>query len=122
MKKLIILTILLLAICGCNSKETQIKQITCGEKDNIIKQQNHAMLIDVRTKEEYETNHLKDAINIPYDEIVQVLSTYGTIDYKTPIIVYCKSGVRSNKAAESLKEAGYNNIYDLGSIENCNNS
>ena len=121
MKRLIILIVLLLGICGCTSNEkTEIKQVTCNEKDEIIEKESHAMLIDVRTKEEYEEKHLKDAINIPYDEIVQTLSTYGTIDYNVPIIVYCKSGTRSNTAAEALKEEGYKNIYDLGSIDNCN--
>lgn len=120
MKKIILLTILLISICGCNNTEkSEIKQVTCNEKDEIIEKENHALLIDVRTKEEYEESHLKDAINIQYDEIVQKLSTYGTIDFDTPIIVYCKSGTRSNMAAQTLKEEGYKNIYDLGSIDNC---
>ena len=120
MKKIVILTLLLLGLCGCTSNEkAEIKQVTCNEKDEIIEKESHAMLIDVRTKEEYEESHLKDAINIPYDEIVQKLSTNGAIDFNVPIIVYCKSGTRSNMAAEALKEEGYKNIYDLGSIDNC---
>ena len=120
MKKIVILTLLLLGLCGCTSNEkTKIIQVTCNEKDEIIEKESHAMLIDVRTKGEYEESHLKDAINIPYDEIVQKLSTNGAINFNVPIIVYCKSGARSNMAAEALKEEGYKNIYDLGSIDNC---
>ena len=60
MKKIVILTLLLLGLCGCTSNEkTEIKQVTCNEKDEIIEKESHAMLIDVRTKEEYEANHFK---------------------------------------------------------------
>ncbi len=121
MKKALVLTILVLLLCACNSNKTsEIKQVTCNEKDKIIKNDAHTMLIDVRTKEEYDEKHIEKAINIPYDEIVDKLSAYGTIDFNTPIIVYCQSGKRSNMAAESLIKEGYKKIYDLGSIENCN--
>lgn len=120
MKKIVFMIILLISICGCSSDTTsEIKQITCNEKDEIIKNEKHAMLIDVRTKEEYDSKHLENAINIPYDTIVDELSTYGTIDFDVPIIVYCKSGGRSSMAATSLVNAGYKNVYDLGAISNC---
>lgn len=120
MKKVLILGILLLSLCGCSDTEQiEIKNITCDEKNEILKADDNAMLIDVRTKEEFDAGHIYKAINIPYDEIVDTLSTYGTIDFDTPIIVYCKSGGRSSMAADSLKDAGYKNIYDLGSMSNC---
>lgn len=121
MKRIVFILVLLLSLCGCGTQteKTEIKQVTCDEKNEMIKNDEHVLFIDVRTKEEYEEKHLDKAINIPYDEIVDTLSTYGTIDYETPIIVYCKSGGRSNMAAEALKEAGYKNIYDLGAITNC---
>lgn len=121
MKKLLIIIILLLSICGCTSTETaEIKQVTCSEKDEILKN-DRAMLIDVRTKMEYEEKHLDNAVNIPYEKIVETLDAYGDIDFNVPIVVYCQSGGRSSMAAESLKEAGYKNIYDLGAISNCDN-
>ena len=59
MKKIVILTLLLLGLCGCTSNEkTKIIQVTCNEKDEIIEKESHAMLIDVRTKEEYELDDL----------------------------------------------------------------
>jgi rhodanese-related sulfurtransferase len=76
-----------------------------------------AIIVDVREEEEYKEEHLDEAINIPYTAITDRISKYA--DKDTKIIVYCKSGVRSNKAANSLIEAGYKNIYDLGSISNC---
>ena len=45
---------------------------------------------------------------------------YITVNNKdTPIIVYCRSGNRSAKAYQSLQDAGYTNLYDLGAISNC---
>lgn len=120
MKKLLILGIVLLSLCGCSTSEkVESKSVTCNEKNEIIKENKNAMLIDVRTKEEYDEDHIEKAVNIPYEEVVNTLATYGTIDFNTPIIVYCKSGGRSSMAASSLVDAGYKNIYDLGAMSNC---
>ena len=119
MKKVFLLLFILLLLCGCSSeKMASVKGVTCSEEKEILKDSS-AMLIDVRTKEEFDEGHLKDAINIAYDQIVQVLDTYGTIDFNTPIVVYCKSGGRSSAAAKVLLEAGYKKIYDLGAMSNC---
>ncbi len=122
MKKIITIAIVVIALCGCGSKQSteslEAKKITCEEKEEVLKDK-HAMLIDVRTKEEFDEKHLANAINIPFDKIVDTLSTYGTIDSNIPLIVYCKSGGRSGQAAASLIEAGYKKVYDLGAMSNC---
>ena len=120
MKKVIILFIFVIALCGCsvNGKD-ELKSVTCSEKDEILKSNSNAMLIDVRTEEEYNEGHIEKAINIPYDKVVEGLSVYGIINFDVPLIVYCKSGGRSSEAAESLVNAGYNNVYDLGAMSNC---
>lgn len=121
MKKFLVLIILILSLCGCSEKEKlEVKSVTCSEEKDILKNNDHAMLIDVRTKQEYKSGHLKNAINIPYQEIVDVLSTYGTIDFDIPIVVYCQSGGRSSIAAASLIDAGYKKVFDLGAMSNCN--
>ena len=124
MKKFIVVIICLLVLCGCGKETDNPKKITCAEKDRIINDASsssgkEAMFIDVRTKEEYDEGHLKGAINIPYDEVTEIISTYGTVEYDTPIIVYCKSGNRSNTAAQALIKSGYKKVYDLGAMSNC---
>lgn len=120
MKKVLILIIVLLSLCACNgSNNYEVKKVSCEEKDQILYSDPNNKLIDVRSEDEYSENHLKDAINIPYDKIVEEISKNNDINYDTKIIVYCKSGKRSSIAAKTLKNAGYKNIYDLGSIENC---
>ena len=125
MKKILIFIVMLLLVSGCGKTKTvsnevkeakeTISNVTCDKAMSL--QGDGAIIVDVREPEEYKEEHLDEAINIPYTEIVNKISNYA--DKDTKIIVYCKSGVRSNKAATSLVDAGYKNIYDLGSISNC---
>lgn len=74
-------------------------------------------IIDVRTPAEYAEGHLQGAINIDVqsESFVQQIATLPTDgDY----IVYCRSGVRSAKAVALMKEAGFTNVRDGGSIDN----
>ena len=118
MKKIVIVLVFALLLCGCNDKEG-LKSVTCSEKDEILNNNSNAMLIDVRTEEEYNEGHIERAINIPYDKVVESLDTYGILNFDVPLIVYCKSGGRSSMAAEALVDAGYKNVYDLGAMSNC---
>lgn len=117
MKKITILFILSFLLCSCSSKEeVKIKVVPCNKIEELIN--NNAILIDVRTKEEYETDHLPTAVNIPYTDIASKIQEISE-DKEDPIIVYCQSGTRSNIAAHTLIDDGYTNVYDYGSINNC---
>ena len=120
--KLIALFMILLLTMGCESKkEEQIiksDKINCNQKEIILAYDN-AKLIDVRTEEEYKEKHLDNAINIPYDIIVDEIKKNNDINFDTHIVVYCKSGARSTIAYNSLIDAGYKNIYNLGAMSNC---
>ncbi len=125
MKKVLVIIVMLILITGCgktNKVNNEVKEakgtisnVTCDKAMEL--QGDGAIIVDVREPEEYKEEHLDEAINIPYTEITDKISEYA--DKDTKIIVYCKSGVRSNKAATSLIDAGYKNIYDLGGISNC---
>lgn len=104
MKKIVLLIVCLFILCSCNSnKELSYKEIM--ETEEFI-------IIDVRTKEEYEEGHIVNAINIPYDEIDSKIDITKDI----VIFVYCKSGNRSTKAYNTLKELGYE-VYNLGAYD-----
>ena len=81
-----------------------------------------ALLIDVRSITEYNQGHIEGAINIDVQEILNVTDSLiynnASISKNKKIIVYCRSGSRSNSAATKLVELGYTNVYDLGSIDN----
>ena len=112
MRKLFLLLLLVFFIVGC-SDNGLISYISAKEK--IIN--NGAILLDVRTKEEYDENHIDGATLLPLDSINDEVSSVIS-DKNTEIIVYCKSGKRSHEALELLTSLGYKNVYDLGSIDN----
>ena len=119
MKKIIILLICILSlsiITGCENSEVETKEIV-GSVNTMkdVMEKNNYIILDVRTKEEYEEGHVKDSINIPYDEIDENVD----LDKEKTIMVYCKSGKRSSIAYETLKELGYD-VLDLGAYESIN--
>ena len=71
---------------------------------------NEAVLVDVRTPEEYKESHLDTAINFPYMDIHAIGQEYLT-DKKKDIILYCASGKRCSQAKRSLEYLGYENLY-----------
>ena len=109
---LIIILISVITILAFNYSMPSNK-ITAKEAQTLI--QNGATILDVRTYMEYKSGHIKHAKNIPYDEINE---TTINLDKSETIIVYCRSGSRSSKAAETLENMGYKHVYDVGSIDN----
>ena len=77
MKKIIIILVcILLCSCSNNTEKTSTKDYVYSS-DPILESamlENKFVIIDVRTKEEYNTGHIKDAINIPYDEIAEKIN------------------------------------------------
>ena len=75
-----------------------------------------ALVIDVRTPEEYSSGHYNGATNIPLAELKNHLPDIS--DKQKPIVVYCASGFRSAKAKQILAAAGFLNVTDAGSLKN----
>lgn len=71
--------------------------------------------IDVRSVEEYATEHVSPAVNIPHTEIVARIGEVTT-DKDAEIYLYCRSGRRSGLAKDALEQAGYTNVVNLGSL------
>lgn len=72
-----------------------------------------ALVVDVRTANEFSGGHIEGAINIPYDVIDRKLGDHAKDKL---IIVYCHSGARSASAKRALKQAGYTNVINGGSL------
>lgn len=115
---LILLSLLFLTACGQN---TEIKQeavyvnITPQQAKEMMDSQKDYIILDTRTQEEYDTEHIPGAILIPYDEILEKAETV-LADKDQLILVYCRSGRRSKLAAEDLVKLGYTNIKEFGGI------
>lgn len=99
-------------------------QYRCTEEWNLQfedvkkKVNNGAILVDVRSLQEYKEGHLIDAIHLAdYD----ILGKHNLVlpNKEKTIIVYCQNGGRSKKAYKKLKKLGYKNVYNLcGGLDN----
>jgi len=78
-----------------------------------------AIILDVRTKNEFESGHIKGAVNIPLDQLVNNLNKWK--DKNKPIITCCASGMRSASAKMLLKSRGYMNVYNGGAWSSLKN-
>jgi len=67
-------------------------------------------IIDVREPDEYKSGHVSGAINIPPDQLLQGAPQLKDVTKDSAIIVYCRSGSRSNVAMNILQNLGYTNI------------
>ena len=71
-----------------------------------------ALIIDVRTVEEYKEGHIHGSLNIPLDEIDEAMSWLAK---DVPAVLVCASGSRSAVAVEILKSNGFEKVYNGGS-------
>ena len=77
-----------------------------------------AIIVDVRTKGEYASGHIKGSINIPLDTLNNQLSK---LKKEKPIITCCASGMRSASAKSILKSYGFKEVYNGGGWSSLNN-
>ena len=120
MKKLLFLLLaaILLTACGQakeNDREAMYVNITAQEARTIMDTEQGYVILDTRTREEYDQGHIPGAIQISHDEIMEKAEEVLT-DKDQLILVYCRSGRRSKIAAEALVELGYTNIKEFGGI------
>ena len=101
----LIIVILLIATNSSKSEITRIENST--DFSEVLKQDN-LVLIDVRSKEEYNESHIPRAINIPYDELENKVK----YDKDLNIVVYSYNDSRSHLATAVLEKLGYKNIYE----------
>ncbi len=73
------------------------------------------LVIDVRTAAEYREGHVREAINIPHDEIAGRIAAFAP-DRAARIVLYCRSGRRSGIAEQALRQMGYRQIENKGGL------
>ena len=120
MKKwsLLILGLLLLTACSSptkNNQEMVFLNITAEEARKLMDSEKDRIILDVRSREEYDQGHIPGAILIPNTEI-EAKAADLLPDKDQLILVYCRSGRRSKLAAQSLADLGYTNIREFGGI------
>lgn len=103
MRKIISLFFIMFMLTACGSRYQTIDSNKAMELID-----DGAIVIDVRTVEEYNESHIVGAVNIPLDSI-------DDIEYDTDenLIIYCATGVRSVEALKKLYDLGYTSLYNL---------
>ena len=109
---LLLAALLLMSAAGA---ENFYQQITQEEAARIMAEEKDYILLDVRTEEEYDEEHIPGAVNLPNEDI-------GTDDppllpdKDQMILVYCRSGRRSKEASAKLAALGYAQVLEFGGI------
>jgi len=114
MKKYIFILVVAASIAGCASKETKesTSALSPAAFQTQLQAAPDAVLLDVRTLEEVQTERIKGEVNFDYNAPEFNLLIKG-LDKAKPYFVYCASGVRSGKAADKMKELGFEKVYTL---------
>lgn len=105
---------MLLASCGIQTKsksaaeEPKLEQLALSDS---------AVVVDVRTPEEFASGHINGSINIPVDVITDYVDSLR--QYKN-VITVCRSGVRAAAAVRALKGEGLRNVYSGGGWQSFN--
>ncbi len=92
------------------NRSIERKDIMQSEIKSIMS--NGAILIDVRSPQEYNEGHLDNSILLPEYEILKKIENIVP-NKNTKLILYCSSGTRSKKAQKELEKIGYTNVYNV---------
>ena len=118
MKKfLAVALILVFALCaGCGGeKRVAYKSLKQEEAIKMIAEKPDAIVLDVRTADEYEKKHIPDAKSVPLEEFQN--GNFSSLpDKNQTILIYCWTGRRAQDAAQILVDKGYKNVYEFGGM------
>ena len=116
MKKICLALFILILSSSCIfSKGEGYKRISMDEAKTLMEKEEGYILLDVRTKGEYESGYIQGAINIPLSDIDEKIISFLP-DKSQMILVYCRSGNRSREASDKLSKLGYSNVLEIGGI------
>lgn len=94
------------------NRESKLNNIDYESAKNILKNDKDAILVDVRSSQEYKESHLEGSINIPVYNLEEKCEDIMP-NKQNIIIVYCQSGGRSSKAVKILEKQGYSKLYNI---------
>ena len=110
----ILMMIFIIAICtaGCGNS---YKHLSLNEALELMKTKKNYLIVDVRTKEEYEKRHIPNAVLVPFADIKDG-KLDALPDKNQILLIYCWTGRRAEDSAELLVKRGYTNVYEFGGL------
>ncbi|QUE86932.1 rhodanese-like domain-containing protein [Exiguobacterium alkaliphilum] len=94
------------------SKRNSVKTVSTDELKLKIAEERNIQLLDVREPQEYRGGHIKQAKNVPLSGFGNANAQYPK-QKDRPVYVICQSGMRSQRAAVMLQNAGYTDVYSV---------
>lgn len=110
LKYILVVAFSIIFSCSLINSES-INQMNSDELIEFI-ELNDAVLVDVRTEDEYNSGYIENSLNIDYFSNDFSLNA-DKLDKSTPIILYCRSGKRSSMSANKISKLGFKEIYNL---------
>ncbi|MDU1538383.1 rhodanese-like domain-containing protein [Paraclostridium tenue] len=116
----IVLALTISSLVGCSSKEKSNEEnkaasgyenINAKETEDLLASGDDIVVVDVRSKDEYDMGHIDRAMHIDYNEFNDNLSKLDDYKDKT-VLLYCRTGNRSEKAAKILEKNGFKKVYN----------
>ena len=109
--------VIIMVACGGRIAKVNAayRHISQQQAKEIMDNQN-AIILDVREQEEYDDGHIADAVLLPVNSINETTAAANVPEKDSVILVYCRSGNRSKKAAKMLAELGYTQVCEFGGI------
>ena len=102
----ILMIFLLVSLVACTSNQRKETHAPVSED---------ALIIDVRTHQEFDAGHVTGAILIPFDVIGDHITDVAA-EHEKEIVLYCRSGRRSGIAHRELQKMGYTNVRNAGGL------
>ena len=106
--------VLLLTSCMyIRPKQNSMSDLSQSEWAQALNEQQQAVVLDVRTQEEFESGYIPKAINIDIQMGPSFIDEINSLDKTKSYYVYCRSGARSSQAVQLMRELGFNNTFNL---------
>lgn len=96
-----------------STKDTGV--LTAQEAKQRMEENSEAIVLDVRTQEEFDQGHIPGAVCLPNEFIAADMPFPFGKD--TELLLYCRSGNRSAEAAKKLRDLGFSNVFDFGGMQ-----
>ncbi len=98
--------------CSSNNSNSQTGVLSTGVFQQKLSQHN-IQILDVRTAEEYQAGHLKNALQANWLDKAQFADRIQHLNKAIPVLVYCASGVRSGQAMKAMAQEGFKEVYNM---------
>ena len=110
-----IVVILLLAVSCVSSPKKQIpmNELSPTEWAALHSQTPEAVILDVRTEEEFDSGYIAGALNMDIRGGAEFIASIEALDTSKAYFVYCRSGARSGQACQLMGQMGFETVYNL---------